>query len=321
MKRGRCFAIAVVASLVTVGCGNSPVTTIPPPATTPPTSFPMAQQFRIVNGSPGTGIVDVYIYEQGAARPATPTFANVPSGTITPFTALPAGLFNMDVLRAGAVPTSVAIATAADVTQQTLQVAPPTPSSPNYSLVIEGTALNGTRAIESFNEPYEQPGESALVIHHTSPAANLLTLTNPIGVGVYSATKYPPASSSAAIALADTRQLFAFSFIAGNQTVPLPNMSVGGYIFLTPFPAAPLPTAVGFALGLPNASSTANAPLKSVIAAEALSQTAPANTPYANQRAIAGDAAETIGAGTHVSEFLVDADQNGNIGLIGSLDP
>ncbi len=314
----------ITLALALNACGSNstgPVSPQPTPtATTPSAPSPTDIRIRVVNGSPGTGNVDIYLYVQGNLRPLNPTFSNVPVGGITPYVTEMAVSITMDVLRAGAVQTSAAIKSATNVTQQSF---PPNVSSGNNSVVLEGVALNGSTGIDDFLEPIEQPGQSALVLHHASPAANLATGGNPIGVATYSAAQYPPGTLPAAIPASATQQLFSFSLGTGSSiaTPQTPNTAGGGFIFVAPFPVAPLSSTVGFALGLPSASAAPNVPLTSVIANAALSETANENSPYAGQNSITADSTETVGPGTHLSEFLVDSDQNGNFGLIGTVDP
>ncbi len=317
-----CCALAVLPiACGLIDCGGSSFSAPPAPQPTAmsTTLTPPVLNFRFVNGSPGTGNVDVYLYQQGGLRATVPTFSNVSFGSITPFAAFSYGFINMDVLRAGATPTSLPILSQANLTQL---VGDLTGTIIRRSVVLEGTPISGTRIVGEFPEPAEEPGQSALVIHHASPAANILTKAGPIGVGIYSAATYPPGTVSSAISAGATQQLYSFSLTAYNAiATPLPNTAGGGFIFITPFPIAPFPSAVGFALGLPSTGTTANAPLTSVVANAALSETANENSPYPNQNAISNNTTEIFASGTHISEFLIDADQNGNIGLTGTVDP
>lgn len=293
----------------------------PSPTATPKTA-PGAEilRFRVVNGSPGTGNVDVYLYPTGSLRPSAPTFGGVPFGAITPYIGEVAGQYTMDVLRAGAVQTAAAIASST-VVNYNIQLGPTQVNSGNASLVISGTSLNGTRAIQYFLEPFESSGRSALVVHHASPAATVVTFTGPIGIGVYSAAAYPPGTLASAIRVRAAKQLFALRFMQNPQAVALPNAVVAGMFYIAPFPVAPLPAAVGFAIGLPSTETAEDAPLASIVANAALSETASENSPYPAQIALVNDTSQTVAAGRHVSEFLIDADQNGNVGLIGTIDP
>ena len=304
------------------GCGSSSsVTALPQPTATPSGVAPggTSQQFRIVNGSPGSGAVDVYLYLVSNVRPTAPAFANVPFGTITPYLREAAGTYVVDFLRAGALSTSPAILSFSFLNNT---IGPAT-NSMNRTLVISGTSLNGSRAIQYFLEPILPAGRSALVVHHASPAANVVTAMKPIGIAVYSATTYPQGTAFTAIPPRATKQLFTLTFQQNPQDVPIANTPTesGEIYFLTPFPAAPLPAAIGFAVGLPSTSTVANGPLATVIANAALSETANENSPYTNQNAISNDSSETVAGGVHISEFLIDADQNGNVGLIGTIDP
>ncbi len=315
------FVITAPLLLALGSCGSSSTTPVTPEATATPTGVAPGtntQQFRIVNGSPGTGAVDAYIYPAGGIRPAAPVFASVPFGAITPYIRQVAGAFVVDILRAGAVSTQTAIVHFSFVGNGIGTGYPKI-----NTLVVSGTNLSNTRNIQYFLEPSETAGESALVVHHASPAANLLTAQNPIGIGVYSTGVYPPGTAAASIAPRATQQLFTLTFQQNPAAAPLANMpTVGaGAYFLMPFPAAPLPAAVGFAIGLPSTSAATNAPLASILSNAALSETANENSPYAGQNALTNDALETVPAGTHISEFLIDADQNGNVGLIGTVDP
>jgi len=325
---GRIRALCLVATTFgLVACGSSSTSGVVAPQPTATgtfrpggASFP-PENYRVVNGSPGIGSVDVYLYPQGNLRPPVPTYTNVAFGTITPFVAEVAGIYTMDVLRTGAAQTSTPIISSSGVNPVPFQAPQGETTSANASLVISGTGLNGTRAIQLFVEPFETAGQSALVVHHTSPAATIVSASGPIGIGIYSAATFPPGTSLTALSAQPTAQLFSFSFIQNPNAIPAPNSSVPGMLFVTPFPVSPFPAAVGFAVGLPTTSTNANGPLASLIANAALSETANENSPYANQNAITNDTAETFGAATHISEFLIDADQNGNVGLIGTVDP
>ena len=320
----RSLTIAIPIILGLIGCGSSSsAPTLPEATATPSTIAPgsMSQQFRVVNGSPGTGAVDVYLHIAGAVRPVLPAFANVPFGGITPYVREGVtGTYVADFLRAGALSTSPAIAS---FSQYSVVLQPSQIDSMNRTLVISGTNLNGTRNVQYFSEPFEPAGRSALVAHHASPAADVFTAMKPIGIGAYSTSVYPPGTASTSITPQATKQLFTLTFVQNPSEVPLPDTptSTGTMYFLTPFPVAPLPATVGFAVGLPSTSAVTNAPLAGVIANAALSETANENYPYAGQNALTNDALETVPPGTHISEFLIDADQNGNVGLIGTIDP
>lgn len=273
---GFAVAAAAVSSLALAACNTNDST----PAA------PVTTQVRAVHGSPDAGPVDIYVYAQGAAIPTSPTLSNVSYPAVSPYLKVPAGAYTVAVFAHGAASSGTPVASE-NVSAN---------ANGQYSIVVAGQVATKTLQFVNFVEPAETAGQSALIVHHASPAVQAAVA--PVGVGTYNPQTNPSPTA------AQTQQLFAFSLMSPSGPAQSGQV-IGGQFFVAPIPSAitSAPAAVGFAAGAP---ATANGqPLGSVALATPLTTLLPSGIP----------------ASGHVSVFAIDAPSPSLAQLIGTADP
>lgn len=285
----RAFALAgaAAASLALAAC-NSSSTLISQPTTVP-------AQVRAVHGSPDAGPVDIYVYKSSTSRPTSPTVAAAAYPQITGYLKIAPGTYTVDVIAPAGSPSTTAPVASENVTVST---------ATQYSIVVGGKVGNGTLQFVNFVESAETAGQTALLVHHASPFVQN-AIGGPVGVGVYDASQPAPATVS---------QIFSFSLTGGISGPATSGNVSGGEFFLSPLPSG-LPTAVGFAAGIPLGSGS----FTTLVTATPSQLASGLKNPTSAQQTLAADTSSAIPAGAHLSIFAVDTSSAAQ--LIGTLDP